>query len=170
MSRLAILMSLLLVPSMASAKDLRKRVGVGYQNQLSEIPSISVKVGLPAESEAVNIQLGVSAGASILDGAEDRLFVGGRVLYGFVAEDNMNLYASVGAGFLQVSDLSGVRLQPAMGAEFFFFGLENLGVSAEWGVNLDYLSGTDPDGASRDGALDIYTVSGAPTLGLHYYF
>ena len=53
MSRLAILLSLLLVPSLASAKDLRQRVGVGYQNQLSEIPSISVKVGLPAESEAV---------------------------------------------------------------------------------------------------------------------
>ena len=51
MSRLAILMSLLLVPSMASAKDLRKRVGVGYQNQLSEIPSISVKVGLQIDGK-----------------------------------------------------------------------------------------------------------------------
>ena len=42
MSRLAILLSLLLVPSLASAKDLRQRVGVGYQNQLSGVPPISV--------------------------------------------------------------------------------------------------------------------------------
>jgi hypothetical protein len=45
--------------------------------------------------------------------------------------------------------------------EFFFFGLERLGLSAEFGVNVDV----------GPGIVDVATTSGtAASVGVHYYF
>ncbi len=52
-----------------------------------------------------------------------------------------------------------MRLQPALGAEFFLYGLENLGFSTEWGLNLDLAKTTRVD-----------TISGGPAVAVHYYF
>ncbi|MCB9758649.1 MAG: hypothetical protein H6739_02315 [Alphaproteobacteria bacterium] len=150
---------LLLIPLSADAKDLRNRLGVGFQNQFSQMSSISVKYGLPAREPAINIQAELNAGFSVLNGTADAFFLGARLNYALVAEDNMNLYVAAGGGFLQQGELSGVRVQPAAGTEFFLFGLENLGFTAEIGVNLDYLDG-----------FNVGTVSGGPAIGVHYYF
>jgi hypothetical protein len=153
-----LLLSLLLV-SEAEAKDLRQRVGVGYANQLPHIDALSVKLGVPTSDPAVNVQVQGLFGVSLLDDTDDALFAGGRVLYGIVAEDNLNLYAIAGAGYFQNGARSGFRLQPAIGSEFFLFGLENLGFSLEWGLTVDFAGGRD-----------LYTVGSGAGLGVHYWF
>ena len=90
------------------------------------------------------------------------------MLFAFLAEDNLNLYAGVGAGYAGFDDGSrAVRAQPALGVEFFLFGLENLGLSAEFGVNVDV-------GISSSG-IDVTTGAGPDAssfaaIGVHYYF
>lgn len=150
---------LLALPSVAHGKDLRERVGVGFNNQFSHVSALSVKYGLPAPEPAINIQIEAVGGFEIVDGASDNLFVGLRGLYGLVAEDNMNLYVAGGVGYLARGQVDGVRIQPAFGTEFFFFGLENLGFTAEWGVNIDLGEGSE-----------VNTPTGAPAVGFHYYF
>lgn len=153
-----LLAALLLLPDLALAKDLRQRVGVGMSRGLSPVGALSVRYGLPAKEPAVNFQAELVAGASVLAGSADTIFVGARGLYGVVAEDNMNLYLGVGAGYLQEGDRTGLRVQPAASMQFFPFGLENLGISAEMGLNFDYVGG-----------LDIVT-SAVPAACVHYYF
>lgn len=148
---------LLLIAAPASAKDLNGRLGVGASAQLTGGSALSVRYGLPLGNPLVNLMVeadvGVDAGPTAT-----ALAAGGRVLYGVVAEDNMNLL--VGAGAAYVTDgLDGhVRVQPSLGAEFFLFGLENLGFDAEIGLDVDV------------GASSRVTVRGAPGVGFHYYF
>ena len=153
-----LLLSLLMVNE-AEAKDLRSRIGVGYANQLPHIDALSVKLGVPTAGPAVNVQVQGLLGLSLLDDTDDAMFAGGRVLYGVVAEDNMNLYAIGGAGYFQNGARAGLRLQPAVGAEFFPFGLENLGFSLEWGLTFDFAGGRD-----------LYTTGSGAGLGVHYWF
>ena len=82
----------------------------------------------------------------------------GRLLYGFVAEDNMTLFAAGGIGIPDRVEANTVRIQPAMGADFFLFGLDNLGFTVEWGLNLD-----------TGGSLGLETAA-AMGAGVHYWF
>lgn len=149
------LLALLLVAP-AHAKDLNGRLGVGASQQLGDVSAFSVRYGLPLGKPTINVlmeaDLGVGAGAT------PTVFVGGRLLFGVVAEDNMNLNLAAGAAYAIAGGDRFVRVQPALGAEFFFFGLENLGFDAEIGVNVD---AGDSTGVS---------VDGAPMVGFHYYF
>ncbi|HJN75366.1 MAG TPA: hypothetical protein QGF58_15665 [Myxococcota bacterium] len=145
--------------SPAHAKDLRKRVGVGLDNQFGHVSSFSVKAGIPTPDPAINLQVQGTFGLSVLDGAADDWWFGGRVLYGVVAEDNMNLYAAAGAGWRVAGRDKSLRLYPAVGTEFFLFGLENLGLSAEVGLGIDLGTGAD-----------FYSVGSAAGMGVHYYF
>lgn len=163
-SRPEILLLSLLVSSVvatpAHAKDLRKRIAVGFDQQLGGYPSLSGRYGLPSQDRAVNILTELDLGFAYGGGAatDDGLFIGGKLLYAFVVEDNMNLYAAGGVG-LRVGDQTWFRLQPGLSAEFFFFGLENLGFSADWGLAIDL---GDPSGFA--------SFASAPGVGLHYYF
>ncbi len=147
--------------SAAQAKDLRKRVAVGTNLQLGQVPALSVRYGLPTGNAAVNVQLEVLAGFWSVDSADpsvptNRATAAGRVLYGIVAEDNMNLFIGAGAGAFSVDDAVTTRIQPVMGADVFLFGLENIGFTGEWGMNIDL--GDEPGVAITAGA------------GLHYWF
>jgi hypothetical protein len=159
---LALIPAVLLVPAMADARDLRGRVGLGFQNQFSELLSISAKFGLPADRETVNVQAQVLVGFALGTKADERFFAGGRILFPFVAEDNLNLYGAVGGGWLRRADDDQlVRVQATVGAEFFLFGLENLGLSAEFGAKVDV---APPD-------VEVGTTSGTMAgVGVHYYF
>ncbi|MCP4804861.1 MAG: hypothetical protein GY913_02595 [Proteobacteria bacterium] len=143
----------------AEAKDLRKRVGVGFDNQFGHITSLSVKAGMPTPDPAINLQVQATLGFAVRDGAADDWWIGGRALYGLVAEDNMNLYVAAGAGWRVEGQDKGLRLQPALGTEFFPFGLENLGISAEAGAAIDLGTG-----------VDAFGVGSAAGMGIHYYF
>jgi hypothetical protein len=153
---------LLLAPGDAGAKDLRERFAIGFNNNFSSLTSLSVKVGLPAEKETLNFQLQGLVGFAILADEDNRFFAGGRLILPILAEDNLNLYGAVGGGYVRFHDnLSAARVQAVLGVEFFFFGLENLGVSAEFGLNLDV----------APGRLDFTTTSGtSAAVGVHYYF
>lgn len=155
----------------ASAKDLRGRFAVGFTNQLSPLTSASIKFTFGAKNPTVCVQLQGIAGIALYRARtnNDQFFAGFRMLLTFIAEDNLNVYAGVGAGYAGFDDGSrAVRTQPAIGIEFFLFGLENLGLSAEFGVNLDI-------GISPSSGLDVTTGSGPNAasfgaVGVHYYF
>jgi len=85
-----------------------------------------------------------------------RVLAMGRLLYGLVAEDNMNLFFGAGAGAFSADSLVTTRVQPVLGADFFPFGLENLGFTTECGVNIDI--GDEAGAGATVGA------------GLHYWF
>lgn len=148
------LLALLLVAP-APAKDLNGRLGIGASQQLG-VSALSARYGLPLGKPTTNVlveaDLGVGAGETTT------VFAGGRLLFGVVAEDNMNLNLAAGAGYAIAGDDSFLRVQPALGAEFFFFGLENLGFDAEIGLNVDV------------GDVTGVSLGGAPMVGFHYYF
>lgn len=143
----------------ASANDLRGRLGFGFHAGLGSVSALSARYALPTSRPEVNVQLELDAGVAIAEGIDPQIVAGGRALYGVVAEDNLSLYVAAGAFYIQDPARSHVRIQPAIGAEFFFFGLENLGFGVEWGLNLD--AGDEPA---------IETISGAPAVTVHYWF
>lgn len=150
------ILALALLVDPAAAKDLRSRVGVGFHQGFGDTSALSFRFGVPAASPTMNLQVEADVGLDISSAATG-FFAGGRALWGVVAEDNLNLYVGAGAGYLGAS--KAVRVQPVLSAQFFLFGLENLGFSAEWGVNVDL--GT----ASR-----VTTIGGGPAAAVHYYF
>lgn len=153
-----LLSALLLLSTTAQAKDLGNRLAVGANAHLGSVPALSVRYGLPTGKEELNIQVEVLAGVRATAGTSTDALAGGRVLYGMVAEDNMNLFVGAGAGLHVQADEPVFRLQPVMGADFFLFGLENLGFTAEWGLNVDL---GDPS-----------TVATSASIGggVHYWF
>lgn len=153
------LFALLLATTTADAKDLRNRVGVGFHQQFGSVTALSARYGLPTGKPTSNVQIEADVGVDLMAATPAQFFAGGRILYSVVAEDNMNLYLGAGAGYAVDGSAGVVRLQPALGAEFFLFGLENLGFSVEWGVNVDL-------GA----AWSVQTVGTAPNAAVHYYF
>lgn len=142
----------------AQAKDLSGRLGVGFNNQFAGLSSLSARWNLPSSTDT-SIAIEANLGFSMMAGSDDAFFAGGRGLYGIVKEDNMTLSVGAGVGFLSEATQTAFRFQPVMSAEFFIYGLENLGFLLEWGVNFDLSSETE-----------IHTMSGSPSLGLHYYF
>jgi hypothetical protein len=156
------LLLLLLLPSGAQARDLRGRLGIGFNNNFSSLTSISVKYGIPTNKETLNLQVQAVVGFAFLKDQDDRFFAGGRVLVPILAEDNLNLYTAIGAGYVRFHDSKqGLRASAVVGVEFFLFGLENLGLSAEFGLSLDV----------GNQILDVQTTAGtAAAVGVHYYF
>ncbi len=157
---LAVSAALLTAPAV-QAKDLRNRVGVGFNNQFGHTSSLSVRYGLPWNDEAINLQLEVLAGVELDsdDTTTDAVSAGARLLYAIVVEDNMNLYAAAGLGWVSYDGAAAVRLQPGLSAQFFLFGIENLGFSADWGLSIDL--GTPSA---------IRSFTSVPGMGVHYYF
>lgn len=165
MPLLTLLASLAVSP--AAAKDQNGHVGLGFNQQLGftssagSLTALSVRYGIPTGSPTINFQVEANAGVDVAQ-AGTRAVGGLRFLYGVVAEDNMNLYAGAGVGYLfdgVTPDSSVVRVQPGLEAEFFPYGLENLGFTVGVGLNVDIGS-----------SFGLTTVGGAPNVGMHYYF
>ncbi len=161
------LFALTLAALPADAKDLRGRFAFGFNNQLSPVTGASIKYTFPAKEPTVNIAIQGIAGIALFNARanNDQFFAGFRMLFTFIAEDNLNVYAGGGAGYAGFDDGSrAIRAQPVVGVEFFFFGLENLGFSTEFGVNIDV-------GIAPKTGLDVSTASGSfAAVGVHYYF
>ena len=143
----------------ASAKDLSGKIGVGFNNTLPHMTGLSAKYGIPTGDPAIQVGVEAIGAFSATDGAGNDFFAGGRLSYALATEDNLNLYAAAGAGLKSTGEDQNVRIQPALGVEFFLFGLENLGFIAEAALNIDLGESTA-----------IYTLSGSPVVGLYYYF
>jgi hypothetical protein len=169
MKRLLLLSPLLGFSPEVDAKDLRGRIGLGFNQQLGHVSAISLRYAIPTNSHAINIQLEGNFGldtateptfdpeANALSSSRS-VFSGARLLYGFVAEDNMTLFGAGGVGILTNSGDTTVRIQPSMGADFFLFGLDNLGFTVEWGLNVD--TGSNPG----------VETAAAVAAGVHYWF
>lgn len=155
---LLVLAAGLLAPPVQAA-DHRGRFGFGFHAGLGSIPAISARYALPTSSPSINAQIELDGGVDTGTGEGLSLVAGGRFLYGVVAEDNLSLYVAGGAAYVAAPDTYSIRIQPALGAEFFFFGLENLGFGLEWGFNIDV-------GES----FRLQTFGGAPAATVHYWF
>ncbi len=143
----------------AQAGDHRGRLGFGFHAGLGTVPALSARYALPTASAKVNAQVELDLGIDTGGGQGLSMVAGGRVLYGVVAEDNLSLYVAGAAAYVADPDGYAIRIQPAVGTEFFFFGLENLGFGVEWGLNLDL-------GES----FRLQTIGGAPAVTVHYWF
>lgn len=160
--RTAVLLStaaLLVCSSAAHAKDLGNRLGVGFQSQLGTVPAVSLRYGLPTANPAINVQIEGDFGISSRQGETFQLFGGGRLLYAVVVEDNMNLYLYGGAAYIDEGGAGLFRVQPGIEVQAFPFGMENLGVTAGVGANIDL----------GDGETGFETI-GAVLAGFHYWF
>ena len=150
-------------PTAAFAKDLNGRIGIGAEQSTGGLSSLSVRFGFPTGAPTLNIGLGADAGLDMRGatsgtaGSTD-FYAGARLYFGVVAEDNMNLYFGATAGYASMEGADAIRVGPNLGAEFFLFGLENLGFLAEMQLNIDI-----------GGATRISTF-GSPAVGFHYYF
>jgi hypothetical protein len=152
-------LALLVLLTPAHAKDLRSRFGLGFNEQFGSVTALSARVGLPTDKPTQNVQIEADVGVDLGETIDPKFFAGGRLLFGVVAEDNMNVYLGAGAGYAVDGPSGVVRIQPSAGAQFFLFGLENLGFSTELGVNIDL-------GA----AWSVKTVGASPSVAVHYYF
>jgi hypothetical protein len=151
--------AILLITPTAQAKDLRKRVAVGVETS-SPAPLLSVRAGLPMPSPVVNVLVeGLGGFVTGTDAAPGGWTIGARALYGIVAEDNMNFYGAAGMGWTTSGEASALWIQPSLAVEFFPFGLENLGLSVAWGIQVDLGS---PSG--------VATWGGGPGLAARYWF
>lgn len=166
----------LLLTSAAHGKDLRGRFGVGVDTQMAlsataAPTALSVKYTLPAADKTINMQVQGLFALKITEQQPASMMAGARFLYPLVAEDNLNLFVGIGAAYLSGAafdlalddngdPLDTFRVQPLMGLEFFFYGLENLGFTAGLGLNVDLL-----------GAVQVATTGATfGALGIHYYF
>jgi len=145
----------------ADAKDLRSRFGIGFNTFFDGSSNLAARYVVPSGSPAVNIVIEGNFGFSTTQTlqVEEGISAGGRLLYSVVAEDNMNFYVGGGAGYTNRGAVETVRLQPTVAMDFFFFGLENLGFTAAYGLNVD-VGGT---------STGVSTHS-APSAGLTYWF
>lgn len=155
---------LLALPTPAFAKDLRNHFGIGFSAPIpvgnasgsTELPALSLKYGFPTGDAKMNVALQADIGLSWTTSESPALYAGGRLSWGVVAEDNMNLFLGLGGGYHAEGEDSFARVQPVLGAEFFLFGLENLGLTAELGLNVDIGAATH--------------LGTAPGVQVHYYF
>lgn len=172
----------LLASDTASAKDLRSRLGVGFElpHGLSTLsvplpPLLSLKYTLPSSQKSVNSAVQVLVGGGMGPRADQHTGLAAqaqaRFLWTFVAEDNCNVFAGGGAGLGlwngfssstdqttgDVTTTESIVYDPfgelVLGIEAFPFGLENFGITAQ--------------GSVRAGLL--YQGTGG-ALGFHYHF
>jgi hypothetical protein len=71
----------------------------------------------------------------------------------------MNLYVVGGAGVAVEGDTTVMRVPLGITADFFLFGLENLGFSTGMGLNIDLGQGGSGAG-----------TGGTANAGIHYWF
>ncbi|MFM2244680.1 MAG: hypothetical protein RL071_754 [Pseudomonadota bacterium] len=155
---LALVATAALLPARADAKDLRKRFGLGFNSYLDESAGLAARYVVPSGDEALNIVVEGNVGFSTISLSE-RFAAGGRLLTSVVAEDNMNFYVGGGLGYVSGDAGDALRIQPLASVDFFMFGLENLGFTSSFGVNIDV-------GGGRGG---LSTASQA-SAGLTYWF
>jgi hypothetical protein len=128
------------IPSIANAKDLSHRLGIGYKDQFgTELPAVAVQY-YPGPDLGFSASVGVDTAKNASKfGVNAKLY---RVIF---TEDNLNFYLGAGAGMLSTETLpgqneNGFELMAFGGSEFFLPGLENLGFSFEAGTAVTSLS------------------------------
>ncbi|MGA1844704.1 MAG: hypothetical protein ACMUIS_09095 [bacterium] len=148
----------------AAAKDLQRRLGVGFNSQLGVgdygVDSLSIKY----YTDSKLCLQGVFG--FVMSDPVDMINIGGKALYTVKEEQNMNVYAGGGIMIANVdpdgadSDTA-FLLSGILGVEYFFSGLPNLGFSTELGLSFLNYDEYDAVGTTADSFL---------SAGIHYYF
>lgn len=168
---LALLVSGLLLPQMAEAKDMSSRLGIGYSNSFSvqPMPSLAVKY-YPSTDYAVSAALGIDTNSNNSANSGTSNFGFGAKFYKTIfTEDMLNFFMGAGAGLISQgpasgatgSTSSGFELSGFAGAEFFLPGLESLGFNFMAGIGVTSLSS----------GVRFRTIGESPlTAGIYFYF
>ncbi len=150
--------------SFAHSKELKSRLGVGYSNQIQTgdavgIPSVMAKY-YPDNDLAFSGAMGIKTGTT--NSAFGLLL---KVYKTIFPEDNMLFYMGAGAGLISNSvsgtNNSGFQLMGIVGGEFFFSGLDSLGLTFEAGIAVVSLSNS----------VSFVTIGQSPvSAGMIFYF
>jgi hypothetical protein len=159
-SLLLVLSVMLMSGGNAQAKDMSRRLGVGFKDNFStNLPSLAMQY-------YVGPDLGLS-GVLGVDTQQNNSKFGmmARIQRIVFHEDNLHFYMGAGAGLISVetngSNQSGFELAGFAGTEFFFSGLENVGFSFEMGVGVTSLSSS----------VRFRTIGDSPMrAGMTFYF
>lgn len=150
----------LILPNIASAKDLTHRFGLGFKNNTSEsLPSIAA-VYFPTNDIAFTSGLGTDTKK---DNSKFQIHVGVRKI--IFTENNLNFYTGAQVGLANFENpidgkQSGFEILGVFGVEFFFQGLENIGFTFEAGFGVASLK-----------EVRFRTVADDPTrAGIVFYF
>jgi hypothetical protein len=144
----------------AEARDLRGRVGLGYNAQFS---NMDVAGGVPGLAVRFNMsrEMAFEAIFGINTGTVANSAVGGKFYINLHHENYVTFYSTVGLGYLTGGGSSGIELLGGIGAEFFIPGLESIGFSFEAGVSGENLT--------QSFAIKTYGDSFV-TAGVRFYF
>ena len=164
-STVKIVLSLVLFPiffsSPSFAKDLTRRIGVGYNAQFNQstatdgIPAISIKYGV-APRAVIDLIGGISTATPSSSVAAI------KYMYTLFPETYANFYGLVAAGIVSAQNRSGAEFLGGFGAEFFIPGVDSVGISFETGVAAE-------NAATGSFVLKTFGVSFI-NAGMHFYF
>jgi len=159
---IALMSAFLLVGGVSSAKDLKGKLGAGFNSQLS-----------PRDVDAlsgiywINNELGIQGLVGFqFNDVVDEFDAGAKVHFKIKDEENLHVDAIGGVGIVHLNPDEGDSENAfwasiGLGIEYFFSGLPNLGFSTEVGFTLVDIDDNTTFGSSAD------TFVGA---GIHYYF
>ncbi len=138
---LILMFEILTMHPQAQAKNVARRLGVGYKDQFSEnLPSVAAQY-YPYDDLGFSAALGVDTRT---DNSGFGLMVKLYRLLPNMQEEHMNFYMGAGAGLLSKEtagvSASGFELSGFVGGEFFIMGLDSLGFSFEAGVGITSIS------------------------------
>ena len=157
----------------ASATDRSGKFALGFQESITDgtqagantLGNWSIKYGF---SPSVSAQFvgGFDFGSKTVN---DRFNIGARLLADLVENENSDFYSGIGVVFdNQDKGARALRVNIPLGFEWSFAGLPEIGLSAEAGVNLDFIvdGPVKPVKVSSVGG----SIGGNLGLGVHYYF
>lgn len=139
---ITILFFALLAGAAAESKDLTHRMGVGVKNNSVEsVPSLAAIYYID-KNYAVTSGVGFDTKK---DYSKLQANAGLRKMIYF--EDHLNFYMGGQLGILNAENptdgkKTGIELLAVFGCEFFFTGLDNLGLSVEGGLGMSTLNST----------------------------
>jgi len=154
-SRIALGLSLMLMPFTAFSKDMQGRLGLGYNSEfVNSTPSVSLKYGLTRDF-AGDVIFGVRTGTPSNSVLATKFYK--NIFY----ETNLNFYFMAGLGLIKANTQAGYEILGGFGAEFFIPGIESLGFSVETGGSFSTL-----------GSQSTFRTLGVSFLdaGIHFYF
>jgi hypothetical protein len=149
-----------LVPTLAHARDMQGRLGLGYNSEfanstgLNRVPGVSIKYALTRDI-AAEVVVGISTASPTNTVSGIKLFK--NIFF----ETNLNFYGFLGGAAISADSRTGAQFLGGFGAEFFIPGIESLGFAVETGGSFDNVSGSF--------ALKTLGVSFLDA-GIHFYF
>lgn len=151
----------LLLPSMAQARDLQGRLGLGYNAQFANYRESNGSVPAAAVKYAFTKDIAMEGVVGIATTKPNNSVLGFKLFKNVFFENNLNFYFMAAAALVSANSKSGADFQSGFGTEFFIPGLESVGFSMEVGADLTNITGSF-----------VFRTLGASFLhaGMRFYF